>query len=284
MGVLDGKVAFVTGAARGQGRAHATTLARSGADLILLDVPHGISSVEYAMPSSEDLAQTAKLVEEQGGRAIAIEGDVRSQDSIDAAVRAGLEAFGQIDILIANAGIYSVTPFWELTELQWSEVIETNLGGVWRSAKAVTPHMIERNTGVIIMTSSVNGLEPGATYAHYCASKYGVIGLMKTVALELAPYGVRCNAICPGATDTGMLNSQSVYDSFAGHPGGTRDDLLRAGGTFHALKGVNVLDPQVTADAALWLVSDGAAAVTGIELPVDAGHLVLPHYNHNPVG
>lgn len=283
MANLEGKVALVTGAGRGQGRSHALTLARNGADIIAVDIADQIDTVPYGLSTPDDLAQTASEIEALDRRVLSVQADVRSQEQLDAAVSGGLAEFGQIDILIANAGIWGMVPFWEITEAQWGNVIGTNLSGVWRSAKAVAPHMIERKTGAIVMTSSINGLEPGMNYAHYVTAKHGVIGLMRNVALELAPYGIRCNAICPGAIDTGMTNWQGAYDMFAGHEGGTREDLLVGGKSFHALKGAGMLDPQVLADAALWLVSDGAAAVTGVALPVDAGHMLLTGINTAPV-
>jgi SDR family mycofactocin-dependent oxidoreductase len=283
-GILSGKVALVTGAGRGQGRAHALTLARNGADIIALDIAAQVDTVPYPMATAEDLAETVRQVEELDRRVAGAQADVRSQEQLDAAVSRGLAEFGRIDILIANAGILSLKPFWELTEADWGEVIDTNLSGYWRSAKAVAPHMIERQAGAIVMTASINGLEPGMNYAHYATAKHGVIGLMRNVALELAPHGIRCNAIAPGAVDTGMVNWQGIYDMFAGHPGGTRDNLLAAGKSLHALKGFGALSPQVIADAALWLASDGAAAVTGVVLPVDAGHRLLTPVNPAPAG
>ena len=282
-GDLQGKVALVTGAARGQGRAHATTLARHGADVIAVDIAAQIDTVLYPLGTEEELAETAKAVEALDRRVLTVQADVRSQTQLDDAVRRGLAEFGQIDILVANAGIYGITPFWEITDAEWDNVIATNLSGVWRSAKAVAPHMIERGSGSIIMTSSVARLEPGANYAHYVSAKHGVLGLMRTVALELAPKGIRCNAICPGSVDTGMTNWAGVYDMMAGHSNGTRDDLLSGGKYYHALKGTGMLHPDVIADAAAWLASDAASAVTGVALPVDAGHLLLTGTNPAPV-
>jgi SDR family mycofactocin-dependent oxidoreductase len=283
MGLLDGKVALITGAAHGQGRAHAITCAREGADVIALDVDVPLRTVPYPMGTADDLAETARLVEQHDRRALTVQADVRNQAAVDDAVARGLAEFGHIDILIANAGIWTRAPFWELSDEQWDEMIGVNLTGVWRCAKAVAPHMIERQTGSIVITSSANGLEPGLNYAHYCASKHGVIGLMKNIALELAPHGIRCNAICPGAIDTPMVNHQAVYDMFAGHEGGSRAEMLEAGRYFHALKGAGFLDPQVLADAALYLNSALASAVTGVALPVDAGHLLLTGLNPAPV-
>jgi SDR family mycofactocin-dependent oxidoreductase len=283
MASLEGKVALVTGAARGQGRAHALTLARHGADVVVVDVePGAMSTIPYPMPAHEDLLDTAKQVEDLDRRALVARADVRDQAQLDEAVARALSEFGRLDILIANAGVLSHIPFWEITDAQWSEVVDTNLMGVWHSAKAVAPQMIKQGSGAIVMTASINGLEPGRNYAHYTAAKHGVIGLMKTVALELAPYGIRCNAVCPGVVDTGMVNWQGSYDMFAGHAGGTPEDLVRAGHSYHVLKGFGPLDPQVIADAALLLVSEGASAVTGVAMPVDAGHLLLTGVNPAP--
>lgn len=280
MGLLDGKVALVTGAARGQGRAHALTLARNGADVVVTDLAPGVmSTIPYPLPAEQDLSDVAKEIKDLNRRVIAVPADVRHQVQLDEAVSRAVAEFGRVDILIANAGVLSHRPFWELSDEQWSEVVDTNLTGVWHSAKAVAPQMISQRSGAIVMTASINALEPGHNYAHYTAAKHGVIGLMKTVALELAPYGVRCNAVCPGVVDTGMVNWQGAYDRYAGRPGGTKDDLQRAGHSYHVLDGFGPLDPQVIADAALWLVSDGSSAVTGAAVPVDAGHMLLTGLN-----
>jgi SDR family mycofactocin-dependent oxidoreductase len=283
MGLLDGKVAFITGGSRGQGRAHAVTSAREGADVILVDVVDQIETVPYTTARAEDMAETVRQVEALDRRALAITGDVRSQESLDSAVARGIAEFGKIDILIANAGIWTQAPFWEITEQAWGQMVDINLSGVWRSAKAVAPHMIQRQSGSIVMTSSINGLEPGMNYAHYVAAKHGVIGLMKNVALELAPYGIRCNSINPGAIKTPMTDHQGAWDMFAGHPGGTEADMLEGGYHFGALKGTTFLPPEVIANTALYLNSELAAAVTGVTIPVDAGHMLLTGVNNNPV-
>jgi SDR family mycofactocin-dependent oxidoreductase len=281
--MLDGKVALVTGGSRGQGRAHAVTCAREGADVIIVDIADQMSTVPYQMARQDDLDETTKQVEALDRRILALKGDVRDQGQLDAAVAQGIAEFSKIDILIANAGIWTMAPFWELTDDQWDEMIGVNLTGVWKSAKAVAPHMIERQTGSIVITSSTNGLEPGLNYAHYVAAKHGVIGLMKNIALELAPYGIRCNSINPGAIRTPMTDHQGAWDMFAGHPGGTEADLIEGGYHFTALKGTTFMDPQVIADTALYLNSDLAAKVTGVTIPVDAGHLILTGVNAAPV-
>lgn len=279
---LKGKVALITGAARGQGRAHALAHALNGADIIALDVAAPIAGVPYDMASMDDLKETCRLVTELGRRAHLVRADVRSQQELNLAVADALDVFGHIDIVIANAGVWAVSPFWEITEDAWLTMMDVNLNGVWRTLKAVAPHLIERRAGAIVVTSSVNGIEPGANYAHYTSSKHGVLGLMKTVALELAPFGVRCNAICPGSIDTAMTDWQGAYDLFAGKEGGTREDRLRGGHYFHALDGYGALDPAFIAEAALWLTSDRAQAITGVALPVEAGHLLMPGVASNP--
>ena len=283
MGMLDGKVALITGGSRGQGRAHAVTCAREGADVIIADIADQMGTVPYQMATQGDLDETVSQVEALDRRILAIKADVRDQEQLDDVAARGIAEFGKIDILIANAGIWTLAPFWELTDDQWDEMIGVNLTGVWKSAKAVAPHMIERQSGSIVITSSTAGLEQAVNYAHYAAAKHGVIGLMKNIALELAPYGIRCNSINPGAINTPMNNHQDAWDLFAGHPGGTGQDRIEVGYTYAALKGTSFMDPQVIADTALYLNSELAAKVTGVTIPVDAGHLILTGINPAPV-
>jgi SDR family mycofactocin-dependent oxidoreductase len=257
--------------------------AREGADVIVVDIDEQIGSVHYPTARQDDLNETVRQVEELDRRVLAVTADVRSQEQLDAAVAQGIEEFGGIDILIANAGIWTLGQFWELTDEQWQDTIDVNLTGVWRSAKAVAQHMIERQTGSIVITSSINGLEGGANYAHYTASKHGLVGLMRTIALELAPYGIRCNTIHPGAVNTPMHHHQRTYDMFAGHPGGTYEDMIEGGYHYGALKGTTFMPPEAMAHAALFLNSHLASNVTGVTLPVDAGHLLLTGANASPV-
>jgi len=282
MGRLDGKVALITGAARGQGRAHALTLAREGAEIIGLDIADDIATVPYDLSTQKDLDETAAGVEELDRRALFIKTDVREQSQIDAAVAQGLAEFGKIDILVANAGIYSQAPFWEMTEEMWQDMIDVNLTGVWKTAKAVAPHMIEQQSGSMVLISSVNGFQPGYQLAHYVATKHAVIGLTKNFANELAPYGVRANAICPGAIDTPMLNNPPQYERFAGRADGTREDAWESIRHFHLLKDRSMLPPTAVSNGIVWLASDDAAHVTGIALPIDAGHLAMDGYNPYP--
>jgi SDR family mycofactocin-dependent oxidoreductase len=283
--MLEGKVALITGGSRGQGRAHAVTCAREGADVIIMDTLEQISTVSYPMAQQADIDETVRQVEELDRRIVPVVGDVRKQADLDRAVAEGLAAFGRVDILIANAGIFSLAPAHELTDEMWDDMIAVNLTGVWKSAKAVLPHMMEQGGGSIVMTSSINGLEPGANYVHYCAAKFGVVGIMKTLALEYARHGIRVNAVHPGAILTPMTSWQGAWDMMSGKPAGegTEEDMLEAGYHFHALKGHGFLPPHRIADAALWLNSDLASAVTGISVPVDAGHLLIPGVNADPV-
>jgi SDR family mycofactocin-dependent oxidoreductase len=282
MGMLDGKTAFITGAGRGQGRAHSIRLAREGAAIVAVDIGHDVETVPYHLATSADLAETAAAVQAIGGKIITATTDVRRQGDLDAAVALGIENLGAIDICVANAGILSTAPVWEMSEQQWAEMIDINLSGVWRTAKAVLPHMMSRRAGSIVLTASINALEASAGLAHYTSAKHGVVGLCRTIALEAAEYGVRCNAVCPGSTDTGMINWQGMYDRIAGHSGADHDDVRRGGARYHALAPSDVLDPDDISRAVLYLASDLANVITGVVLPVDRGHLLLPKMNLNP--
>lgn len=283
MGLLDDRVVFITGAARGQGRAHAVVSAREGADVVLFDAVTQFQSVPYELPGVGELERTAAEVQALGRRALVVVGDVRRQPDLDAAVRRGIDELGHIDCLIANAGIWAMAPFWEISERDWREILDIDLAGPWRSAKAVAAHMMDRGEGSIVITASSDAIEPGGGYTHYTAAKHGVLGLMKSIALELAPFGVRANAISPGAVNSPMLNNQLGYDLLAGHAGGTYEDLIEGGRHFTALKATHLLEPERVAHAAVYLNSELAARVTGINISVDAGHTLLSGYNHDPV-
>lgn len=282
MGLLDGKTAFITGAARGMGRAHAVRLASEGANIVAADIGRATAEVPYGLGTTSDFDDTVAAVEKVGGTIVGVTADVRSQQNLDEAVARGIERFGQIDICVANAGIFSLGKAWELTEKQWSDMIDINLTGVWRTAKAVLPHMIERRSGSIVLISSICGVAPSEGLTHYTAAKHGVVGLARNIALEAAEFGVRCNVILPGSVDTGMINWPGMYDRFAGHAGGEYLDLRRRGAQYHALAPSDVLDPDDIARAALYLASDLSRAVTGVVLPVDRGHLLLPGANNKP--
>jgi SDR family mycofactocin-dependent oxidoreductase len=283
MGRLDGKVAYITGGARGQGATMARTFAREGADIIISDLCSQIDSVRYSLATKDELEGVAQEVRDLGRRCVAEIADVRDQAQLDAVTAKGLEEFGQIDIVCANAGIQGVSSFWTMTDEQWDDMIAVNQTGVWKTAKSTAPSMIERQTGCLILTASVNGREPLQDYCHYTSSKHGVIGLAKSFALELGPYNVRVNTILPGPIGTYMNDNPVNRDWSAGFEGATTDDMNASIRHWHNLRGRGALPPQAIANAALWLASDEAEHVHGTELVVDAGHLILPGFNHAPV-
>jgi SDR family mycofactocin-dependent oxidoreductase len=281
MGRMDGKVALITGAGRGQGRSHALTLAREGADILAFDCPAPSPEIPYELSKPDDLRETVKLVEALDRRIISVEGDVRNQADLDDLLQHGISEFGHIDVCIANAGVWSIGNLWEFTEAQWLEVVDVCLNGVWRTLKAIVPHMIEREEGSIVIISSVVGVEGGDGLAHYTAAKHGVLGLMKSACLELGPkYGIRCNAILPGIIDTPIIKWQGALDQMAGGEGlGTLEILKEGPKVWAAIKGRGVLSPQATSNAVLFLASDESKDISGLELLVDAGHRVLPGLN-----
>jgi SDR family mycofactocin-dependent oxidoreductase len=277
MGKLDGQVAFITGAARGQGRSHALRLAEEGADIIAVDVCEAIDTVPYGLGTEEELAETASLVEDLDRRVVAQKADVRSLAALESAVAAGLTEFGHIDIVCANAGIASFAPAWELTEDQWMTMLDVNLNGVWRTLRSVVPSMIEAGRGgSIIVTSSNAGVRGIPNLAHYVSAKHGVLGLMRTLAAELAEHWIRVNAVLPSSTDTPMINNDAIYSLFnPGVENPTREMSLPGYQALNLLP-VPMLEPRDISNAVLWLASDEARYVTGVALPVDAGSLAKP--------
>jgi SDR family mycofactocin-dependent oxidoreductase len=278
---LTGKVALVTGAARGQGRAHAVAMAREGADIVAVDICDQIDSVPYKMGGTADLDQTVAEVEKLDRRIVAHRADARTQAELDAAVTDGLTQLGRIDIVAINHGIWTRGALWDLPDQTWQDMLDVNLTGVWRTIKAVAPTLIEQRAGSVIITSSVNGVEGQPGSAHYTAAKHGALGLMKSAAQEFAPYGVRVNAIMPGFVDSGMTNWPGCYEMTAGHPNATREEHEQAAHHWHADGGL--IQPSDISGAVVFLASDDAARITGVALPVDGGHLVLPAFNPAPV-
>ncbi|GCE42187.1 mycofactocin-coupled SDR family oxidoreductase [Rhodococcus sp. USK10] len=274
MSRVDGKVAFITGAARSQGRSHAVRLAEEGADIIAVDICQQIDTVPYPLSTEEDLAETARLVEKHGRRIVTVQADVRDADAMKKAVQAGLDEFGHIDIVSANAGIWSSNRTWELTQEQWDDMIGVNLTGVWQAIKAVVPSMIEAgNGGSIIITSSNGGVAGFENLAHYVAAKHGVVGLTRTLANELGRHNIRVNNIQPTAVNTNMIHHDGVYQLFfPGDPNPSREQFASA---FQSLNSMPVpwVEPLDVSNAVLWLASDEARFVTGVSLPVDAGFL-----------
>ena len=271
MASLAGKVALVTGAARGQGRAHALRLARDGADLALIDIAAEVSpEVPYSPAKEADLEETVRAVEALDRRVVSVQGDVRKFADLSALVKRAEADFGSVDIVIANAGIATYSPIWELSEEAWDAVIDTNLKGVWNTVRAVVPGMIERGRGgAIVLTSSVGGIRGLVGMTHYVAAKHGVTGLTRALANELAPYNIRVNSVHPGAVvDTGMGETDPTDQI---HP--DQRDAFWAGAT-GPLPGAIVAED--IANAAAWRVSDQARFVTGVQLPVDSGDVNKP--------
>jgi (+)-trans-carveol dehydrogenase len=275
-GRVAGKVAFITGAARGQGRSHAIRLAQEGADIIAVDLCGQVDSVPYAMATLGDLAETVQQVEALDRRIVATQADVRDYGAVKAAVADGVAQLGRLDIVSANAGIFSFGTLEELDETHWQDMLDINLTGVWHAAKAAIPHLRAAGGGSIILTSSTAGLQAIPHVGHYTAAKHGVVGLMRTLALELAPDMIRVNSVHPTAVNTDMIQNSATYELFA-------SDLPEAERTREALaprfQGLNVLPvPWVEAvdisNAVLWLASDEARYVTGVTLPIDAGLLL----------
>tara|TARA_R110002020_G_scaffold6850_2_gene29010 strand:+ start:1178 stop:2011 length:834 start_codon:yes stop_codon:yes gene_type:complete len=273
MGRLDGKVAFITGAARGQGRAHALRMAQEGADIIAIDISKQIETVPYGMATAEDLAETVRQVEALDRRIVASEADVRDYDALSAAVDEGVAQLGRLDIVSANAGIFSNATAEELTDTAWNDMIGVNLTGVWHTAKAAIPHLRAAGGGSMILTSSTAGIKGFPNFVHYVAAKHGVVGIMRTLALELAPDFIRVNSVHPTSVDTDMIQNDSLYALFAPDlpvEERTRETL---GARFQSLNALPIpwVEPVDISNAVLWLASDESRYVTGVMLPVDAG-------------
>jgi SDR family mycofactocin-dependent oxidoreductase len=272
---VEGKVAFITGAARGQGRSHAITLAREGADIIAVDIAKQVDSVPYPMATAEDLAETVRQVEALDRRIVAAQADVRDYDAVREALDDGVAQLSRLDIVSANAGIASYGDLAELPEQTWQDVIDTNLTGVWHAAKAAIPHLRAGGRGgSMILTSSTAGLMAIPNSGHYTAAKHGVVGLMRTLALELAPDMIRVNSVHPTGVNTDMIQNSATYRLFRPDlENPTADDMAGAARALNALP-IPWVEPADISNAVLWLASDESRYVTGITLPVDAGSLV----------
>jgi SDR family mycofactocin-dependent oxidoreductase len=277
MGLVDGKVALVTGAGRGQGRSHALRLASEGADVIAVDIGGGrVETISYELASEADLDATVNEIEGMGRRAVKAIADVRSLSDLQAAVDAGLSELGKLDIVCANAGIGSWAVAWEMTEQQWKDMIDINLTGVFNATRAALPSMVQRGEGgSVVLTSSTAGLRAYANTAHYTAAKHGVIGLMKVLAQEAGPHRIRVNAVCPTTVRTPLVINDSTFELFAPHlENPTEDDVREPFESLNILPGVAWIEPEDVSDAVLFLCSDAAKFITGVALPIDAGNIV----------
>jgi (+)-trans-carveol dehydrogenase len=271
-GQLEGKVAFITGAARGQGRSHAITLAREGADIIAVDVCKQVETVPYDTARPEDLAETVRQVEALDRRIIASEVDVRDFPALKQAADAGVAELGRLDIVLANAGISVPAPTLEMDDETWQTMIDVNLTGQWKTLKAAVPHVIAGGRGgAVVITSSLAALKANANIAHYSAAKAGLIGLMRTLAVELAPMSIRVNTVHPTTVNTPMVLNEPTYRLFRPDlENPTREDYDQAALTLNKMPTTG-LDPVDISNAILYLVSDSGRFVTGTTHVVDAG-------------
>jgi SDR family mycofactocin-dependent oxidoreductase len=264
VGRVDGKVAFITGAARGQGRAHAVALAHEGADIIAVDLCKPVGFTTYPGSTSSDLDETVRLVEEQGRRIVPAVADVRDRAALESAARLGVDSLGRIDIVVANAGIGSIHRWDRVTSEIWQNTIDVNLTGVWNTVMATAQHVIDSGGGSIILVSSAGGLKAMPFMVPYTASKFAVTGLAKAFAKELADDGVRVNSLHPGGVDTVMAGGESdAGELFAAHP--------RLAGSFANVLPVALLPVEAISQAVLYLASDESRYVTASALVVDAG-------------
>lgn len=277
-GSLDGRVAFITGAARGQGRAHAVRLAMEGADIIAIDICAPVSSsVTYPLATVEELDETVRAVEATGRKIVARQADIRDSAAISRVVADAVEQLGRLDIVVANAGVLSWGRLWELTEEQWDTVIEVNLSGTWRTIRAAVPAMIAAgNGGSIIIVSSSAGLKATPGNGHYSASKHGLVGLTNTLALEVGEFGIRVNSIHPYSIDTPMIEREAMMAVFKEHPNFLHSFAPMPlhprdhGGKRHRNE---FMAPEEVSDVVAWLAGDGSATLSGMQIAVDRGVL-----------
>jgi (+)-trans-carveol dehydrogenase len=274
-GRLAGKVALVTGAARGQGRSHAVRFAEEGADVIAIDLCSDLDNVPYPLATLADLDETVRVVEALGRRVVARQADVRDIDSLRSAVDEGVAELGRLDVVCANAGVNNPAAAHELAESVWSAVVDVDLSGVWRTCKLAIPHIVAgQRGGAIVLTSSAAGLKGYANIAHYTAAKHGVNGLVKTLAQELAPHRIRVNSVNPTQVDTPMIMNEPMFALFCPDvPNPTRADFAPVSQAMHLLP-IPWVEPRDVSNTVLFLASDEARYITGVALPVDAGVLI----------
>ena len=273
VGRVEGTVALITGAARGQGRSHAVRLAAEGADIIAIDICKQIDSVQIPMSTPGDLAETADLVKGLGRRIVTAEVDVRDYAALKAAVDSGVEQLGRLDIIVANAGIGNGGQTLDKTsEEDWTDMIDINLSGVWKTVKAGVPHILEAGRGgSIILTSSVGGLKAYPHTGHYVSAKHGVVGLMRAFAVELGQHSIRVNSVHPTNVNTPMFMNEATMKMFRPdleHPG--PEDMKVIGMMMHTLP-IGWVEPEDISNAVVFLASDEARYITGVTLPVDGG-------------
>jgi SDR family mycofactocin-dependent oxidoreductase len=264
---VAGQVAFITGAGRGQGRSHAIRLAEEGADIIAVDSLEDYPTVRYTMSSQADLDLTVRAVEALDRRIVAARADVRDAAALKAALDAGVAELGRLDIVCANAGIYTTQPWDRVTPQVWQDTLDTNLTGVWNTMVAAIPHLMAAGGGSIIATSSTAGLKGLPFLAPYVATKHAVVGLCRSLANELAGQHIRVNTIHPAGVDTPMVSGAETVEPFLSQQPELRPIFANA-------LPVEVLDPRDVSNLVLWLASAEARYVTGAALTVDAGNTI----------
>ena len=275
-GPLDGRVAFITGAARGQGRAHAIRLANDGADIIAVDICRPISeTITYPLATSEELAETVQAVEATGRKVLAREVDIRDLEALQKVVADGVEQFGRLDIVVANAGVLSWGRMFEMSEEQWDTVIDVNLNGTWRTIRAAVPAMIEAgNGGSIIIVSSSAGLKATPGNGHYSASKHGLVAITNALAIEVGEYGIRVNSIHPYSIETPMVEKKAMMDLFTKYPSYVHSfsPMPYQPVNHQSKKGLmEFMLPEEVSDVVAWLAGDGSATISGSQIAVDRG-------------
>jgi SDR family mycofactocin-dependent oxidoreductase len=272
MGKLEGKVAFITGAARGQGRSHAVLLASEGADIIAVDTAKQVETVPYDTATAADLDETVKQVEALDRRIIASEVDVRDLAGLKKAADDGVAALGRLDIVLANAGINTMAPTLEMDEEMWQTMIDINLTGVWKTVRAAAPHIVAGGRGgSIVITSSLASIAVNENIAHYSSAKAGLVGLMQVLAKELGPKSIRVNTIHPTTVATPMILNDATYQLFRPDlENPTRADFEEAASQMNRLP-VPMIEPIDISNTVLYLVSDAGRYVTGTTQVVDAG-------------
>jgi SDR family mycofactocin-dependent oxidoreductase len=272
MGKLEGQVAVVTGGARGQGRSHAIHIAREGADVVICDSCQDVDAVRYPMATDEDMEETVRLVEKEGRRCIAVHADVRDYDQVQAVTDRAAEEFGKIDILIANAGVMRLNPIQDHTPDMWRAVVDTNLTGVYHAMHAVAPHLIRNNYGRIVATASTMARGAAGNSVSYVAAKWGVVGMVKSVAQDLAPWNVTVNAVAPTSVSTHMVHNQDLYGFFRPDlENPTMEDVREAFKILNVIP-VSWLEPEEVSKSILFLLSEDAKYITGSVIDINAGH------------
>lgn len=273
-GRLEGKVAFITGAARGQGRSHAVRLAQEGADIIAIDICAPIREGAVIAPSTpDDLAETENLVKAHGRRIVSAEVDVRNQDALTEAVATGVAQLGRLDVIVANAGIGNGGDTLDQTlEVDWQEMIDINLSGVWKSVKAGVPHLISGGRGgSIILTNSVGGLKAYPNTGSYIAAKHGLVGVMRAFAVELGAHSIRVNSVHPTNVNTPMFMNEGTMKMFRPDLENPGPEDLKAVAQFMHVLPIGWVEPEDISNAVLFLASDESRYVTGLQLTVDGG-------------